>query len=136
MKWYFASRTRHKEKLITIRKHMEAVGEVVLSDWVYFEGILPFSENGEKVKNAALQCSESASNADIFVLISDPEGTDMFVEFGIALAAKHTTIYIVGPYAKRSLMQFHPRVKYAISLEEVFDAENISRENFVIPEFY
>lgn len=139
MKWYFASRTRHAQKLAEVSRFLAGKGEEVLSTWIHEEGLIPYVENLEKVRKVAAQCVEAISQSDIFVLISDAEGTDMFVELGIALA-KHTTqkstrIYIVGEHSKRSLMQLHPAITHVDNLTELFTMENIERGDFVVPAF-
>jgi|GEM_PF-5313891 len=72
--------------------------------------------------------------ADVFVLVSDHEGTDMFVELGIALARTEgrapPRLYSAGPHARRSLMQLHPAILHAADLREVSGREGVSCEGF------
>ncbi len=66
----------------------------------------------------AARIEREVKNCDIFILISDKAGTDMFVESGIAIALKKK-IYIVGKWNKRSLMHFHPNITRVDSLESL-----------------
>ncbi|MFA6476592.1 MAG: hypothetical protein WCV68_04280 [Candidatus Paceibacterota bacterium] len=140
MKWYFAGRVRHKEKLKEIFKYLEIKGETVLSDWVYEGSYKPYDENLDKVQTLARRVVVSLLETDIFVLISDPEGTDMFVELGVCLAQDKISpgsirIYIIGEHSKRSLMQLHPSIKHLKDVRELFEEEKIEVEDFVLPDF-
>ena len=139
MKWYFASRTRHTQKLVEISKFLESKGETILSDWVYIGMLTPFEANLKRVQKVAIHDVEAVLNSDIFVLISDPEGTDMFVELGVALAKhaaklQHVQIYIVGEYAKRSLMHLHPAIRHTSTLKEVFNDVGLDYSDFEFPD--
>jgi len=127
MKWYFASRTRHQESISKINKVLLNNGHSVVFDWTELGVLKPFEENVHSCKTIAEDISRSIPHADIFVLISDAAGTDMFVELGIAIAQwteyKKTKIYVVGKHNKRSLMHFHPSIIHADSLKEVLNKE-------------
>jgi len=140
MKWYFASRMRHKENLAKVVRQLELQGESVTSGWVHEGSLKPYYENLEKVQEMAQGVVSSVLEADIFVLISDAEGTDMFIELGICLAKNKITpdsvkIYIIGEHSKRSLMQLHPSIKHLRDIEELFKEEKIERGDFVFPNF-
>lgn len=140
MKWYFASRTRHQENLRSVVTFLEDRGESVLSSWVKNE-LLPFDyqENLEATQAFSQEVVKALLETDIFILISDPEGTDMFVELGVCLAAHDLSgknrIYIVGKHSKRSLMQLHPSIVHVTGLQEVLEEEGIDVSNFNVPEF-
>jgi hypothetical protein len=139
MKWYFASRTRHRERIKEISGFLSKKGEAVLSDWVHEDSLRPYGENLDKVHSLSKRVVGSILDADIFVLISDPEGTDMFVELGIALGNKAVQngirIYIVGEHARRSLMQLHPSIIHTDTIGDVFRREGISTDSFNVPRF-
>jgi len=139
MKWYFASRTRHQKKLAAVAKFLESQGEVVLSDWLNGEIFSSYDDNLESVQEFSKNIVRALIDSEIFVLISDPEGTDMFIELGVCLAheglPEAKRIYIVGDHSKRSLMQLHPAIKHVKNLEEVFDAEGINQEGLDTPVF-
>ncbi len=130
MKWYFASRTKHKELIIGYSEKLTAVGEEVVSDWVYVENLLPYTSNVERAEKLSQEVVSSILVCDIFVLISDEGGTDMFVELGTALAkvtckASSIRIYIIGEQGKRSLMQLHPAVIHIATIEDCLELEKI-----------
>lgn len=131
MKWYFACRMRHLETIKEVCNALSEAGEKIVSTWVYEKSLKPYEENREEVAQVARNVVRDVSRADVFVLLSDKEGTDMFVELGIALAVKQSAnpdmrIYIAGPYSKRSLMHLHPDATHTETTEEVFQKEGIS----------
>ncbi len=127
MKWYFAARTKHKLILNKIIKFYLRENHKVVFDWTSLEDLEPYSKNADKSKEIASKISLAIHNTDIFVLISDPAGTDMFVELGIAIACwmqnQKLRIYITGEYNKRSLMHLHPAIIHVNNLKEVFKKE-------------
>ena len=141
MKWYFASRTRHQYKLASLSKQLEEIGEIIESTWVYIEdNLIPFTEHIEATQKLAVQDIDGVLRSDILVLISDPSGTDMFAEFGAALAKKSLTpnsirIYIVGEHSTRSLIQLHPAVVHLSTIQEVFQKEKLNYTELQIPDF-
>lgn len=140
MKWYFASRVRHQSQLTKISEFLTGIGESFNSNWIHFGSLKPYLENIDKVQPFAREVIESIFDSDIFVLISDPEGTDMFIELGVALSKKRSQknmrIYIIGEHSKRSLMQLHPDIVHLNNLAEVFKLEKIDCKNFEIPGFH
>lgn len=134
MKWYFASRTRHQQALIAVADFLKSQGETVCAEWLYHDIPLPYSDHLEEVQPYATAVVSQIQQCDIFVLISDPAGTDMFVELGIALGAQKK-IYIVGEHARRSLMQVHPDIMYTDTVQEVFTKEGIDCAGFIVPTF-
>lgn len=131
MKWYFASRVKHKQALVSLSEFLKSKGEIVLSEWVYKDSLKPYEENINAVQELSKEVVQSILQTDIFVLISDKEGTDMFVELGVALASQITSsckIYIIGQYSKRSLMQLHPNVRHVHSIKDLLIEEQIDSE--------
>ncbi len=139
MKWYFAARTRHTETLKQLSSFLESKGETINSDWIYIGMLKPFSENVERVREVSVHCTEAVLSADIFVLISDPEGTDMYAELGMALGQWTTTkkpkIYTVGEHAERSVMQLHPAAVHVKTVGDVLRAEDVDLSGFTEPVF-
>jgi hypothetical protein len=141
MKWYFASRMRHKDKTSLLVKALEGFGEEVSFDWTKVESMKPYSENETLCKKYTKKISYAIKSSDVFVLFSDKEGTDMFIEKGIAISNnldKGTPrIYVVGKYNDRSMMHFHPSVNRVDSIEDVFKKElpGILREKIHLPSF-
>ncbi len=128
MNWYVASRVRHKEYLREVSEKLKGLGETVTSDWLYQDSLKPYEENDVAVKALSESVVQAVLASDVFVLISDPEGTDMFVELGIALSSLRTRIYIVGEFGRRSLMQLHPSITHVPTLEDVFERERVKVE--------
>ena len=126
MKWYFASRTRHREFVESLIHTLKINGHEVVFDWTLLKLRLPF-QNYPENSQFADALSLAIPLADVFVLLSDPAGTDMFIELGIALANfidhKKPRIYIVGKHNKRSLMHLHSGIIHVDTLQEVFKKE-------------
>lgn len=108
-----------------------------MADWLNVEVFANYESNLHKVEEFNRKIIKALLATEIFVLISDPEGTDMFIELGICLAHKELSgkkrIYIVGKHSRRSLMQLHPDITHVNSLEEVLDAEAVQYDGFAIP---
>jgi hypothetical protein len=129
---------RHREKLAKIAQFLEEKGESVISGWIHEGSLKPYQANLAKVQTIAGQSISSLIEADIFVLISDPEGTDMFIELGVCLARDQLSpgsvkIYLVGEHSKRSLMQLHPSIIHVADLCELFEKEGIDCRDFPFP---
>jgi len=124
MKWYFASRKKHKQIIGKLIRILKENGQDTVFDWTELDDIKPYSNNQKIASEISNKISLALLNTEIFVLISDKEGTDMFVELGIAIANwlknKRIRIYIVGEWNKRSLMHLHPAVIHVNSLKEIF----------------
>ena len=126
---------RHQQKIIDVANFLDGKVEKVVSNWINKKSLKPYDQNLKEVQLLAEEVVQSILDSDIFVLISDPEGTDMFVELGICLNNAEARIYIVGKHSKRSLMQLHPRIKHVSTLKEVFDSENIDSKDYDAPLF-
>ena len=128
MKWYFASRMRHKEAIGKIVNFLESNNHSVIYDWSKMDSLSPYIENTDKSTLVAEEISNALKDVDIFVLIADESGTDMFIELGIVIGRwlddKKTKIYIVGEFNDRSLMHFHPAIKRVDKLSDIFAIES------------
>jgi len=127
MKWYFSSRTRHRQLIKRITRLLKSQGDRVVFDWASLPLLEPYKNNQKKSSEVADKIGKAIKEADIFVLISDPEGTDMFVELGMAIiyagSNKKMRIYAIGKDNKRSLMCLHPKIIHLDNLEELFEKE-------------
>ncbi|MDB4984455.1 MAG: hypothetical protein JWM20_634 [Patescibacteria group bacterium] len=135
MKWYFASRVRHTENLVKASEFLVSQGQEIVSTWIYGKSLKPYHEHVQEAQQVGSENLQAILETDIFVLISDAEGTDMFVELGAALACAterpgSIRIYNVGEYSKRSLMQVHPAIIHVSSMEDVFVNEGINISEF------
>ena len=127
MKWYFASRVRHKETINKIADFLKFQNQQVVSEWSKLGSLKPYNENSDKSTSFAKNVGNSLKDTDIFVLIVDEAGTDIFVELGIVIGRwlenNKIRIYIVGKFNDRSLMHFHPAIKQIDKLSDVFSIE-------------
>ena len=139
MKWYVASRTRHQEKIRQIAQFLLDKNEEVVSQWIYTDTTTMQKQEAMAMSHFAQGIHDAIAQTDIFVLISDPEGADMFVELGIALAirehASEMRVFVVGEHGKRSVMHHHPSITHVKSIKDVFDALAIASDSFVVPDF-
>lgn len=133
MKWYFASRTRHQKALRKVVQFLEDKDEKVTSEWLHNEILdVSYVDNLEETQSFAKEITSSLLETDVFVMISDAAGTDMFIELGVCLGLGKKT-YIVGEHSKRSLMQLHPKIKHKNTIKDVLEAEGIACSDFVEP---
>ena len=127
MKWYFASRIRHREFIDKIVNFLKSQNHSVTYEWSKLDSLKPYHENSNKSSLVAEEISNSLKDVDIFVLISDEAGTDMFIELGIVIGrwlnGNKTKIYVIGKHNDRSLMHFHPAIKRVDKLSDVFSME-------------
>jgi len=132
MRWYFASRTKHKEKIKAICKELISQSDEISYNWTLESPLIPYHENSRKSIDVAISISQAIEVTDIFVLLSDLGGTDMFIELGIAISNALEMgipkIYVVGENNKRSLMHFHPKINHVNNLEELFFEEGLIYE--------
>ncbi len=127
MKWYFASRMRHKESIEKIVNFLKSQNHKVVYEWSKLGTLKPYVENSNKSSLVAKEISLALRDVDIFVLITDETGTDMFIELGIVIGRwldnNKTKIYAVGKFNDRSLMHFHPAITRVDKLSDVFTLE-------------
>lgn len=124
MKFYIASRTKHRKLVEEIRKQVVHKGHEFMSTWVDEGEIIPYEKNISASSKRAEQCVRDSSDCDVFVLISDDSGSGMYTEFGVVLLSNINSgkpkIYVIGDYINRSVFFFHPSVKRVSSIERIF----------------
>ena len=142
MKWYFASRRRHEDKIKYLIENLSDFGHESSFDWTSLGSMKPYEENEEICKENAYRISKAIRESEVFVMISDKEGTDMFFELGLGVGNNidkgSPRVYVVGKYNNRSLMHFHPSINRVKSIEAVFEKECpgiLSSDKFVAPNF-
>ncbi len=118
MKIYFTSRYKNKEKILSLTDILEKNKHKVVSSWINEPLLKPYSQNEKQCGLMAKKIEAEIIKSDIFILISDRAGTDMFVELGIAIAC-NKKIFIVGKYNKRSLMHFYPKIKHINTMDDL-----------------
>ncbi len=125
-KWYIASRMSQRFLVNNFIETIKKEGDTIAYEWSSLGSLAPYYKHQEECSRVAQNITTAIMGVDVFILISDREGTDMFVELGIALASlKKPRIYIIGEYNKRSLMHFHPQIIHKDSFEEVLACEKI-----------
>lgn len=131
-KWYIASRMRHRESVNIYAKIITEHGDELSYQWSAHPSLFPYHVHQKKCQEVASEIVQALHKTDIFVLISDVGGTDMFIELGIILGSSDDTkVYIIGEHNKRSLMQLHSRIIHCGTLVEVFDQEGYSQGEYV-----
>lgn len=121
MRFYVASRFRLKEEIREIYEKIRKRGHEVVYDWTGENLIRPYGEHEEESKEIAIKSIEASESCDVFILISDSEGTDMYGELGAAIVSKKPKIYVIGDFLDKSKLFFHPRVKRMKNLENVLE---------------
>ncbi len=123
MKWYIASRMRHKRIINSFLDFLKLNNQSIAFEWSKLGSLKPYSKNQESSAQIAQEISNALKETNIFVLITDSAGTDMFIELGIAIsmwdANQNLKIYTVGEHNQRSLMHFHPAIKRVKTLKEL-----------------
>lgn len=118
MKFYLASRYRNKEKLLKLAQLLAEGKHTVVSSWLGTGSLKPYEENRVHSRKMAAKITREVKACDVFVLLTDRAGTDMFIEFGLAVAFRKKVL-LVGKWNKRSLMHFHPQIIQVDSLKDV-----------------
>jgi len=126
MNFYIATRFSNedfRQQALEIKDKLEAAGHKMTFDWMNGKTLKPYSENVEITREASQMALNGALEADLFILIPEPGGTGMYVEFGAALAKsltdKNLRIYLLGPYKDYVLFNYHPSVVWKDSIEEI-----------------
>ncbi len=125
MKCYVSSRTQHRAAVSSLYRMIEASGHTVARDWTAFdEGAVVDARHASLLASRIL---DGIGESDRFVLITDPAGSDIYVELGIALAANAATgkprIYAVGPHGGRTLMHAHPAIRHVATVADLLEKE-------------
>ena len=120
MDFYIAARFRLKDEVREIHKRLREKGHGVVYDWTEEELIRPYEKNPEMVRETAEKSIHASESCDVFVLISDSAGTDMYGELCSAITSKKPKIYVIGDFLDRSKFFFHPRVKRMKSIDDIF----------------
>lgn len=127
MKWYIAARLSERDAVRQTLDILRKRGEEVAYDWTNISGVKPYSENITKCERISGDILKALEETEIFILLSDESGTDMFIELGIALERKRRgeriRIYTVGDYNTSSLMLLNESIKRVNSLEEILREE-------------
>lgn len=123
MKFYISSRYSKKEEVRRIYDTLRQKGHEGIGDWIEEKDIKPYEKNIKLTKKRAIKNTEGIRNSDVFILITDEAGTDMYAELGIAISSQldngKPIIYIIGDYQSRSSFFFHPLINKRKTIEEI-----------------
>ncbi len=120
---YIAARFARKEEVKAIYSKLQPLRYVPSKDWTNHRAIKPYDAHPELAREYAIDDVNGARNSDLFILLSDAEGTGMHTELGIALE-RHLEfgkpqIYVIGEHLSRSFFFYHPAVKRRENIEDV-----------------
>jgi len=127
MKWYIAARRRCQAPVSQLFEILVKEGHEVIFNWTKMGKVGLAHENVAKNRNLADLMGYAITNSDVFMMMSDAEGTDMYLELGMAILNKQREqkprVYSIGTYGYGSLMQHHPSIEHTASVMEVFMKE-------------
>jgi hypothetical protein len=122
MKFYVAARFGKKEEVKRIYEMLMGLGQEIVYDWTEEDPVKPYGENEELANEISVRMINASESCDVFVLISDEAGTDMYGELGSAITSeKPGRIYVIGDFLDRSKLFFHPNVKRMKTIEDVLE---------------
>lgn len=125
MNFYIAARFNKRGKVNKIKKFIEQNGHKVISTWPEQNIIKPYDNNSKLSQKYAKLCLNEIKKSDVFILISDKEGTGMYFELGFAYHShfkiSRPKIYIVGKYLSRSMFYFLPEIKLFPDIKSVVE---------------
>lgn len=88
MKFYIAGRFSHEPSRILIQNmihELTSLGYECTFDWTGGKSCKPYEKNTELTKISATKAAQGVKDTELFIMVSHPEGTGMYVEYGIAL---------------------------------------------------
>jgi hypothetical protein len=128
MKFYIAARFNLKNEVNRLTKEIKKYGHKVIGTWVKQKNIKPYEKHAEISKINSIKSVNQIKNCDVFVLLTDEEGTGMYIELGVAIFSNtlknKPKIYIIGKHLTRSMFYFHPAVNRRKTIKEVLKELN------------
>lgn len=125
MNFYVAARFGKKREVDRLSKKIKSGGHKVISTWIKQKIIKPYNENPEISEKYSKLCLREIEKCDIFVLLSDKEGTGMYFELGFAVHSyingQRPKIYVIGKYLSRSMFYFLPYIKLLPDIDSVLN---------------
>lgn len=116
-KVYVAGRSITRDGVEEAIEKLTGAGFEVTFDWTKHPRIV-FRDEPDKAREYSKIELAAIDSSDAFVLISDKEGTGMYVEMGYALA-KDKPVYVVGKWNTKPMFMYHPAVIKCRTVEEV-----------------
>ena len=122
---YVASRFALKNEIRKIYSELKKLGYQIHGDWTEHQPIKPYEKYPELSRDCSIEDLDFARKSDLFILISDEEGTGMHTELGAAidhyLEFKKPIIYVIGKHLSASMFFFHPVVRRRETIEQVVE---------------
>jgi len=123
MKFYIGARTTHREKVKEIHNLLKEKGHEITVDWTNDPSLKPYEENLEASKKLAENHINGIMSSDVTIIISDKEGTGIYVELGTAIAQNlikgKPHIYVIGKDISGSNFYLHPTIKHKENIQEI-----------------
>ena len=135
LKVYVAGRISRQEEIRAIHAQLREAGLEITHDWTWTAAITNDQEAGEfrkreyvgmnpKYHTEADEDLNAVIEADIFIVLTDENGTGIYVEMGAAFAGqkirnKPQLMYAIGPHFSRMLFYQHRAVQRVSSVEEI-----------------
>jgi hypothetical protein len=128
MKFYIAGRFSHEPSRLLIEEMIAALTELgheCTFNWTIGPTCKPYVDNVALNQKNVLKATKGALESELFIMVSHPEGTGMYVEYGLALAEHLRTgvpkMYLIGDYQNCSMFNYHPNVTWKNSLDEILE---------------
>ncbi len=125
MKFYIASRMKRKSEVCKLFDSLKSRGYKIVSDWASYESFKPYEDNRELCRKCAIENIDGIEKSDVFILLTDEAGTDMYAELGVAILSNlkfgKPKVYVIGEYISRSTFFFHPSVGRKKDIKEVLE---------------
>ncbi len=128
MKFYVAGRYSHEPSRLLIQEmiaKLTELGHECTFNWTTGPTCKPYEDNLALTKEMTIKATDAVLKAEQFIMVSHPEGTGMYVEYGLALAENTRTgipkLYLIGEYQNCSMFNYHPNVIWKNSLEEILE---------------
>lgn len=128
---YVAARFALKDEVRQIYSKLEEIGYKVSEDWTKHQSIKPYDSNSNLAEEYAIRDINGARKSDLFIIISDENGTGMHTELGSAidhnLEFGKPLIYVIGKHLNRSPFFFHSSVKRRETIEDIIEELRASK---------
>ncbi len=126
MKFYVAGRFSHEPSRLLIQEMIATLtqlGHECTFNWTTGPSCKPYEDNTALTQEMTVKAVNAVLDADLFIMVSHPEGTGMYVEYGIALGKQQKSgvpkMYLTGEYKNCSMFNYHPNVIWKNSLDEI-----------------
>ena len=126
MKFYVAGRFSDEKSRLLIQSmiaKLTELGHICTFDWTTGPSCKPYEENIDLTRNMTIKAAAAVLDTELFIMVSHPEGTGMYVEYGLALAGQMRVgtpkMYLFGDHKNCSMFNYYPNVIWKNSLAEI-----------------